>query len=83
MLYFLLDYSAVYINEESTMEKRSLMETRSVLIELTADEWKWVEQCPNHRQWDLGDRVAFIIRCKMGRLPPTEETRTNASGSPD
>ena len=65
------------------METRSLMETRSVLIELTADEWKWVEQCPNHRQWDLGDRVAFIIRCKMGRLPPTEETRTNASGSPD
>ena len=65
------------------METRSLMETRSVLIELTDDEWKWVEQCPNHRQWDLGDRIAFIIRCKMGRLPPTEETKTNASGLPD
>ena len=56
------------------METRSLMETRSVLIELTADEWKWVEQCPNHRQWDLGDRIAFIIRCKMGRLPSFTET---------
>ena len=53
--------------------QRSLMETRSVLIELTADEWKWVEQCPNHRQWDLGDRVAFIIRCKMGKLPSFTE----------
>jgi hypothetical protein len=55
---------ATLINEDTTMQIRSLS------IELTEKEWQWLEQFPNHRHWELSDRVAYLIRCKIQESPP-------------
>jgi hypothetical protein len=46
------------------------MQIRSLSIELTDDEWRWLERFPNHRRWELSDRVAYLIRCKIQESPP-------------
>jgi len=54
------------------------MQTRSLSIELTEQEWQWLERFPNHRRWELSDRIAYLIRCKIQESPSyTEEINTN------
>lgn len=62
------------------------MEKRSLSIELTAAEWAWLEQYPNPdpRHWELADRIAYVIRCKMQECPiPTQETTYDFKRSAD